>query len=136
MHRLRWGLRCLLAPCSLIVNTETATLQQTALSVTAVDAGALDGARQWAAHGSQLREAVMRGTERTAAAAAALWQSEGTRRLLRTWHVRLLAAAALALGLATAVVNLWAVRSINANLLPQVSAAASRALDRDVSLAI
>jgi len=54
------------------------------------------------------------------------------RRLMRTWYVRLTAAAALALGLATAIINLWAVRSINASLLPQVSAAASRALDRDV----
>lgn len=93
----------------------------------------MDGGRQWAARGRHLRDAIVQGTERGAAAAAALLQSEGMRRLLRTWHVRLLAAAALALGLATAVVNLWAVRSINANLLPQVSAAASRALDRDVS---
>ena len=96
-------------------------------------AGALSGGRQWADRGRQLHNAVRRGTERSAAAAAALWRSEDVRRLLRTWYVRLLAAAALALGLATAVVNLWAVRSINANLLPQVSAAASRALDRDVS---
>ena len=96
-------------------------------------AGALDGGRRWVAHGGQLRDAIVDGTERTAAAAAALWQSKGMRRLLRTWYVRLTAAAALALGLATAVINLWAVRSINASLLPQVSAAASRALDRDVS---
>lgn len=92
----------------------------------------MDGGRRWDAHGTQLRDAIVEGTERTAAAAAALWQSDGMRRLMRTWYVRLTAAAALALGLATAIINLWAVRSINASLLPQVSAAASRALDRDV----
>ncbi len=111
----------------------TAVQRNLSLRSIAAGAGALDGGRRWTAHGRHLRDAIIEGTEHTAAAAAALWQSEGMRRLLRTWYVRLTAAAALALGLATAVINLWAVRSINASLLPQVSAAASRALDRDVS---
>ena len=85
------------------------------------------------AHGRQFFDVLVHTTKRTGAAVAAVWQSEDVRRLLRTWYVRLLAAAALALGLATAFVNLWAVRIVNTNLLPQVSAAASRALDRDVS---
>ncbi len=85
------------------------------------------------AHSRQVFNVLMHQTKQAGAAVAAVWQSEDVRRLLRTWYVRLLAAAALALGLATAVINLWAVRSVNANLLPQVSAAASRALDRDVS---
>ena len=98
----------------------------------AVGAGALDGGRKWTARSARLRDAVIEGTDSAAAAVAAAWRSEGMRRLLRMWYVRLTAAAALALGVATAVINLWAVRSVNAGLLPQVSAAASRALDRDV----
>ena len=86
------------------------------------------------ARSRHVRDVLAHNTARVGAAAVALWHSESIRRLLRTWYVRLLAAAALALGLATALVNLWAVRSVNVNLLPQVSAAASRALDRDVSV--
>lgn len=89
--------------------------------------------RQWVAQGKQLAETALQRAQAAADAVVELWEAESTRKWLQTWYIKLLAAAALALGLATAVVNLWAVRSINANLLPQASVAASRMLQRDVS---
>ena len=58
------------------------------------------------------------------------WQSQ--RQWLKSWYVKVLAAGALLLGLATATVNIWGVRAINANVLPTATVAVSHALDREV----
>ena len=67
-----------------------------------------------------------------AAHSAALiwWQSQ--RQWLRSWYVKVLAAGALLLGLATATANIWGVHAINANVLPSATVAVSQALDREV----
>ena len=70
-----------------------------------------------------------------AAHSAALiwWQSQ--RQWLRSWYVKVLAAGALLLGLATATANIWGVHAINTNVLPSATMAVSQALDREVSSA-
>lgn len=70
-----------------------------------------------------------------AAHSAALiwWQSQ--RQWLRSWYVKVLAAGALLLGLATATANIWGVHAINANVLPSATVAVSQALDREVGSA-
>lgn len=91
--------------------------------------------------GSRLPEPVRRAgaaakaaAHRRVAAARAVallwWQSQ--RQWLKTWYVKVLAASALLLGLATAAVNIWGVRAINANMLPTATVAVSQALDREV----
>ncbi len=63
-------------------------------------------------------------------AAVVFWASQ--RKWLKTWYVKLLAAGAVLLGLATVAANVWGVRALNANVLPSATVAVSRALDREV----
>ena len=89
---------------------------------------------QWVMQGKQLADTARQKGHAIANAAVIFWEAESTRVWIRKWYVRIVAAAALALGLATAVVNLYAVPSVNSNMLPQISASASRVLQRDVRL--
>lgn len=53
---------------------------------------------------------------------------------LRQWYIRVVGVVALALGVATALANLVGVRHVNAKMLPQVVAAVSTVLEREVSV--
>jgi hypothetical protein len=75
--------------------------------------------------------AALRRLRAVHAAALVAWQAHGST-LLRRWYVQALAAAALAVGVLTALANLWAVPYVNRSVLPAAAAAASRALDREV----
>lgn len=81
--------------------------------------------------GAAVRAAAQARVAAARCAALIWWQSQ--RQWLKTWYVKVLAAGALLLGLATAAVNIWGVRAINANMLPSATVAVSQALDREVS---
>ena len=88
--------------------------------------------REWVTKGKELLDTACEKGHTIAAATVTFWEAESTRIWLKKWYIRLLAAAALALGLATAVVNMYAVPSINSRLLPQASAMTSRVFQRNV----
>jgi hypothetical protein len=80
--------------------------------------------------GAAMRAAAQARLAAAHSAALIWWQSQ--RQWLRSWYVKVLAAGALLLGLATATANIWGVHAINANVLPSATVAVSQALDREV----